>query len=54
MLHLKLPKGNYTATWTDVQTGNTLSTEKIAVTGNTYLLKSPPKANDKVLKIKRR
>ena len=53
-LHLKLPKGNYTATWTDVQTGNTLSTEKIAVTGNTYLLKSPPKANDKVLKIKRR
>lgn len=53
-LHLSLPKGTYTATWTDVQTGNVLKTERFVVTGKVFVLKSPAGANDKVVKLSRR
>lgn len=52
-LQLNLPKGNYTATWTDVQTGAVLKTERVVSSGRTLTLASPAGANDKVVKLSR-
>ena len=54
LLWLKLPKGNYSATWTDVQTGAVLKTERFTSTGGRFSLQSPAGANDKVVKLIKR
>ena len=52
-LHLRLPKGTYTAEWTDAATGEKISTEKITVSSNNSTLSSPRGVADKVLKLKK-
>lgn len=53
-LSLALPKGKYTATWTDVQTGAVLKTETVVITRKVQVLMGPEGAGDKVVMVKRR
>lgn len=48
-----LPKGNYSAEWTDVVTGQKIKTEKINVGTSPVLLLSPEGINDKVVQLKK-
>ena len=52
-IQLTLPKGNYTATWTDVQTGNVMLKEPVTITEAVHTVQSPAGANDKVLKMRK-
>ncbi|WP_373548389.1 cellulase family glycosylhydrolase [Haliscomenobacter sp.] len=50
-LRLQLPKGNYSLSWLDVQTGQNIKTEKLTVSGSFGLITSPTPTKDMVLKI---
>jgi hypothetical protein len=48
-INLQLPKGSYSATWTDVVTGKILKTENVSVVASSIMLPSPAGVNDKTL-----
>ncbi|TDB60436.1 cellulase family glycosylhydrolase [Arundinibacter roseus] len=50
-LTVKLPAGTYQLVWTDVRTGEVLSTEKKKLPGSEFQLESPAGASDKVVRI---
>ncbi len=52
-INLQLPKGNYSATWTDVVTGKTLKTDNVSVAASSIMLQSPAGVNDKTLVLKK-
>ena len=52
-IKLLVPKGNYIEEWTDVSTGEKISTGKLRCNSTVTLLETASGNNDKVLKLTR-